>query len=79
MSSENRMLLRICGVLLMAASVFLCVISPPAITLYQNNGFFWWGAVPGGLFGLGFLAIVLPIGFPPESTRTNDDDWWNQG
>lgn len=60
MKPENAALSYFLGAVLLLVAFVLFLISPPAITLYQNNGFFWWGFVPGLIFAAGLIGVILP-------------------
>lgn len=56
---EVKMRATFLGGIAVVASVVAMIVSPPAITMYQNNGFFWWGFLPGLFFALGIVAIIF--------------------
>lgn len=59
MKQENKALLIFLGAISVLGSVVAFMVSPPAITMYRNNGFFWWGFVPGLFFAAGIMAIII--------------------
>lgn len=61
MNPENKALLVFLGALSVLGSTCAFIASPPAITMYQHNGFFWWGFVPGLFFAAGAWAVIFAI------------------
>lgn len=54
------------GAILMAAAVIAVYASPPAVTMHEHNGFFWWGFVPGMVFAAGLVTVILSPSVPTQ-------------